>query len=142
MDCKFDTALLHDYLEGTIDDLDRIFVDEHIKVCKKCRKELTMLKLLFWELNEINAAEIELPAELELIREKTIDNIMVDDNSDFGVRKLLELQKKNIENSNMYMNYLPGKKFLEKGIKKSSSFIYSASGKAIKKSIKIIQSRS
>jgi len=70
MDCKFDAALLHDYLEGTIDDLDRIFVEEHIKVCKKCKRELTMLKLLFWELNEINDDEIALPIELELIREK------------------------------------------------------------------------
>ena len=142
MDCKFDTALLHDYLEGTIDDLDRIFVDEHIKVCKKCKKELTMLKLLFWELNEIDTDEIELPAEMESIREKAIDNIMVDDNSNFSVRKILEFQKKSLENSSIYMNFLPGKKFLKKSIKKSSSLIYNASGKAIKKSIKIIQSRS
>ncbi len=142
MDCKFDTALLHDYLEGTIDDLDRIFVDEHIKVCKKCKKELTMLKLLFWELNEIDTDEIELPAEMESIREKAIDNIMVDDNRNFSVRKFLEFQKKSLENSSIYMSFLPGKKFLKKSIKKSSSLIYNASGKAIKKSIKIIQSRS
>jgi len=142
MDCKFDAALLHDYLEGTIDDLDRIFVEEHIKVCKKCKRELTMLKLLFWELNEINDDEIALPIELELIREKTIDNILDGVDEDFGIKKLLELQKKHMENSSIYINFIPGNKLLRKGIKNTSSFIYNASGKAIKKSIKIIQSRS
>lgn len=142
MDCKFDAALLHDYLEGTIDELDRIFVDEHIKVCRKCKKELTMLKLLFWELNEINDDEIDLPAELELIREKTIDNILDGAHEEFGIKKILELQKKNMENSSVYINFIPGKKLLKKGIKNTSSLIFNASGKAIKKSIKIIHSRS
>jgi hypothetical protein len=142
MDCKFDAALLHDYLEGTIDDLEKIFVDEHLKVCRKCKKELTLLKLLFWELEGISDEDIELPVELEYIREKAVDNIMADESEGFGIKKLLNLQKKNLETSNMYINYIPGKDLFEKGIKKSSSILYNASEKALKKSIKIIQSRS
>lgn len=141
MECKFDTALLQDYAEGTIDDLEKIFVDEHLKVCRKCKKELTHLKLLFWELEGINDEEIDIPHELESIRENIVDSILADENEGFGIKKLLSIQKNNLETSNMYINYIPGKDLFQKGVKKSSSILYNASGKAIKKGIKIIQSR-
>ncbi len=51
MNCKLDRVLLQDLLEDIIDPVEKLVVEEHLKICKECRKELTELKLLFWDLN-------------------------------------------------------------------------------------------
>ena len=46
MKCKFDISLLYSYVDGTIEPLEKIFLEEHIKYCERCKKELNTIKLI------------------------------------------------------------------------------------------------
>ena len=46
MKCKFDISLLYSYVDGTIEPLEKIFFEEHIKYCERCKKELNTIKLI------------------------------------------------------------------------------------------------
>ena len=75
MDCKLDKFLLQDLLEGMIDPIEKLFVKEHLKICKECRKELTELKLLFWDLDDKSNYEINIPAELDHIKDSILERV-------------------------------------------------------------------
>ena len=75
MNCDIDIDILQDYLEGTIDPLEKIFLETHISTCKRCRRELSELKLLFWDLSDKSNYEAELPVELDMLRDELIESV-------------------------------------------------------------------
>lgn len=77
MNCSFDQHLLQDYLENTIEPLEKLILIEHLKVCKICRHELTELKLLYWEFN--NLSNVDIPFEAENIKESVLADIHTSD---------------------------------------------------------------
>ena len=72
MACQMDRVLLEDYVDGLLSKLERLLVEEHIRSCACCRKQLTEMKLLFWEIDSIARQEIHLPKELHSIREALV----------------------------------------------------------------------
>lgn len=139
--CKFEPDLIQKYAEGTIDPLEKIFVEEHIKVCRNCRKELTEMKLLFWELQDIDKTEPEIPPEMDELREKAVDRIFEGEPSKYGFKEFLKHQKKVLSDMGSFVNFIPGTSEGKTIAKKAPSVLYRLSGKAFKGSLKIIGTR-
>lgn len=107
MDCKLDKDLLQDLLEGVIEPIEKLFVEEHLKSCQECRKELTELKLLFWDLNDKSNYEIELPAELDQIKDSLLKQT-IGKASESTVTALINIQRNNIRTAGKFLDYVPG----------------------------------
>ncbi len=140
-ECRFDPNIIQKYIEGTIDPLEKIFLDEHIKVCRKCRRELTELKLLFWELENIDENKVEVPFETAEIMESVIDRIMASETSKYGLKDFINNQKKAFEGISAFIDFIPGSREGRNLVKKAPASLYRLSGKAFKGSLKLIQSR-
>ena len=73
MKCKFDVSLLYSYVDGTIETLEKIFLEEHIKYCEKCNKELKTIKLIEENLLSIDN---DIPDRLSILSESIIENCL------------------------------------------------------------------
>lgn len=119
MSCdKIDASLLQDLLEETIDPLEKIFIESHLSNCKKCRRELSELKLMFWELNNKSNYATEIPKELDTMGLDLIDKLLGKGKS--NSRKIIDMQVKNIKLSSEFLKYMPGAKQTPKAFKKVS----------------------
>ena len=119
MSCdKVDASLLQEYLESTIDPLEKIFVENHLKICKECRRELSELKLLFYDLDDKSNYVIEMPAELETMRDDIIDSFLGKRKS--PSKKIIEMQVENIKTTGKFIEFLPGAKQAPKVLKQAS----------------------
>jgi len=71
--CKLDKQLLYSLADNTIEPLERIFVEEHLKYCDECKKELELSEKLEKELNEFEF-EILIPERLSILSQLLADN--------------------------------------------------------------------
>lgn len=141
MECKFDSDMLQEYLEGTIDTVEKIFLEEHLKQCKKCRLDLTRLKLLFYELESLEQGEHEVPVQMDAIRENVLDNLFEAEESKFGLKEFVKQQKENVNLASAFIEYIPGKKAIKSGLKNAGSMFGTASKKGLKYGLRMIQAR-
>ncbi len=120
MSCeKMEQELLQDYLEGTIDPLEKIFVEKHLNICGKCRRELSELKLVFWELDNKNSYEAEYPKELDMMGSGLI-NRALDGKSKSSTARMLDMQVNNMRMTGNFLKYMPGAKQTPEILKKAS----------------------
>jgi len=70
--CRMDENFLQEYIDGSLEPLEKIILEEHLRTCPACAKKLNGLKLIDWDLRQIFREEGELPAELSSLRAKTI----------------------------------------------------------------------
>lgn len=85
--------LIHDYIDGTINDTQRKMVELHILQCETCRKELDSIRTLVEELNSLPNS-IEPPAELfteieSKLAEKELESLEVENRRNGKVEKKL-----------------------------------------------------
>lgn len=73
MSCKLDKQLLYSLADNTIEPLERIFVEEHLKYCDECKKELVLSEKLEKELNEFEF-EMPIPDKLSNLSQLLADN--------------------------------------------------------------------
>ncbi|HWQ73210.1 MAG TPA: zf-HC2 domain-containing protein [Desulfitobacteriaceae bacterium] len=135
MNCKLDRVLLQDLLEDIIDPVEKLVVEEHLKICKECRKELTELKLLFWDLNNKSNYEIALPAEVDQIKDAILERA-AGKVSQSTVKIILNIQRKNVRASGIFLDYVPGVKAGNKLIKNGMKAAPTVIGKVSKRLIK------
>ena len=127
MSCdKVDASLLQEYLESTIDPLEKIFVENHLKICNKFRMELSELKLLLYDLDDKSNYVIEIPAELETMRDDIIDSFLGKRKS--PSKRIIEMQVETIKTTGKFIEFLPGAKQTPKVLKQAS--------KGLKKGVK------
>lgn len=119
MECKLDVTLLQDLLEGMIDPIEKLFVEEHLKSCKKCRKELAELKLLFWDLNDKTNYDINIPVELDQIKDSLLQEFAVKPTKN-TTEIVLDVQRKNARAAGMFLGYVPGVKASNELVRKVS----------------------
>jgi len=120
MSCeKVETSLLQDYLEKTIDPLEKIFIESHLNTCKQCRRELSELKLMFWELDNKGNYETEYPKELDTMGTDLI-NTFLGRKSKSSTRKVVDMQVNTLKISQKFLKYMPGAKQTPKILKKAS----------------------
>ena len=122
MSCNLiDTSLLQDYIEGSLDSLERTFVEAHLTICAHCRKEAAEIKLIMWDLSDKSNYDVEYPQELNSLGLELIDKLAKDNRK--TTTKVWEAQKQNLKNSSAFIKYLPGAKQAPKLLKKASNGI-------------------
>lgn len=133
MSCsKVDSSLLQDLLDHTIDPLEKIFVENHLLTCKDCRRELSELKLMFWELDDKSNYEIEYPAELNTLGSRIIDDFMGEE-SGISTAEIIDMQLNTMKLAGNYVEYIPGAKYTSQMLKKASKGLASEVKKLISK---------
>jgi len=131
--CRMDLSLLQDYIDGTIDPLERVILEEHLGVCQDCRKELNRLKIIDWDLKKYFSDDqaVPVPDELAVLRDASISlflseeresapQVTEEDRGKVGFKDVLSLQVSNLNNSLRYINILTGFNREEKTGRKAS----------------------
>lgn len=116
---KMQQELLQDYLEGIIDPVEKIFVESHLSICKQCRRELSELKLVFWELCNKDNYEVQYPRELDTMGAGMIDKIL-NGKPRSSTRIVIDSQVDNIRMTGNFFKYVPGAKQTPQILKKAS----------------------
>lgn len=141
MECKLDKSLLQDMVEGIIEPGEKILLEEHLKLCKQCRRELTELKLLFWDLNNKDNYEIDIPKELDLLKDVVIKKT-VQKQSLTPAGVLMEQQINTMKSSSKFLEFVPGikqgGKLIKEGAKATPTALTKASKGLVKGAKKLI----
>jgi len=146
MSCKLDTELIQDFLEGTLDPLEKIIVEEHLKACETCQREFEEMKLIFRELDELGLSDMDIPPEIACIQASVINQYMsASGNVSFGLKEFLSIQKQVFEKAGLFLRFIPGfkpgLKYIQKNIKKTPSLLYKAIGGAVTSGRKLMLMR-
>ena len=85
-------------------------MEEHLKLCPQCRRELNRLKLIDWDLRKIYDETVPVPAQLSYCRESALQVCFEGETAgeDFTLADLLNLQASNFANSFRFIEFMPG----------------------------------
>jgi len=111
--------MLQLYIDSELNSLEKLLLEEHLKDCASCRKELNRLKILDWDFNSI-AEKIDIPA-LSGLRKTTLDQHIKESQegkSAFGLKNVYELQYNTLKNSVNFIQHIPGNKLMVSSGKK------------------------
>lgn len=130
MSCNLDNDYLQKYIDGELDFVQNLIIEEHIKTCKECQKEVVYIEFLKSSLSEMSNA---LPNnEISEIVKKLV-KIIPQDNSKYKKKSLIDILNlyKDINHASlMYTDYIPGVKNIDKvfksTLKNTSSIITKA----------------
>ncbi len=108
--CDLNKELLHEYMDGELNVLEAKLLEEHLKICPECRRELNQLKILDWDFRFHNYADIP-HQKLADLRINTFDHCFAELLSSQDNASLVDVYK--IQTSSMklavnYMQFLPG----------------------------------
>lgn len=130
--CRMDLDLLQYYIDRTIDPLEKIILEEHLRMCPDCRKELNRLKLIDWDLKSYfsQKEDVPVPEELAVLREASIRRFLKEEREGtfgksenargrLGFKEVLSLQVSNFNHSLMFINILVGLNREDKSLSKS-----------------------
>jgi len=120
--CNLDKDLLQKYIDKDIEPLEKILVDNHLATCSQCRKDLNQLKVMEWDLNNIDLPKV--PKDLVIVRHAALDKYFeaIDTReTSSGTKNIMNLQYKNLKHIVSFVNYLPGKKTIEASFKKTAT---------------------
>jgi anti-sigma factor RsiW len=73
--CKMETWLLEDYAEGLLGVAETTLLEAHLAVCEDCRRELSHIKLLFWELESMRREPIPVPEALDGLENAILESM-------------------------------------------------------------------
>lgn len=108
--CELNKDLLHEYVDRELTALEAQLLEEHLKTCPECRRELNQLKILDWDFRFQD--HIDIPyQQLADLREITFDHCFEDLAAAQDNNSLMDVYK--IQTSSMklavnYMQFLPG----------------------------------
>jgi hypothetical protein len=145
MDCKIDIYLLYEYIDKTIDPLEKLFLEEHLKRCGSCRKDLTQMKLLLWEMDEIGEAEIPIPSDIHTARQAALAKIFEEAESKPTIKDIVSAPLEGLKFGGEILNFIPavksGSLFIKTGTRFSAKLASKASSRLLKGKIKIFKTR-
>jgi hypothetical protein len=133
MSCKLDKQLIYSLADNTIEPLERIFVEEHLKYCDECKKELQQIKELDSGLSELEF-EISIPEKLSVLSQLLVENCIDQmENEDINLRRQnyeeeMKLLKRTIIDAYKAPFNNPYNKFFEDKLTKAAGVI----GKPVK----------
>jgi anti-sigma-K factor RskA len=79
--CGIDEYVLEEYVDNTLSRPEKLLIEAHIKNCADCRKYVTRLKLLIWDLEQAGSEQIEIPERIKYLNSNIWDKISSADNS-------------------------------------------------------------
>lgn len=135
MTCNMDEYYLYAYDDGTIDPLEKIFVEEHLKHCSKCRKQLEIIKSIE---NGLSMIQLPVPDRLSEISQMVAENCIESvENKDSRVkRQNYRENMKSIGNIIIRSQFLKNNNPYNKAINKCVKAAVSAAEKPAKKYIR------
>lgn len=113
--CDFKQELLHEYIDGELNALETMLLEEHLKECPACRRELNQLKILDWNMR---FADRIIPPNnrLENLRKSTIDYCFTEFLPGENGNKISDAYKAQanaIKLAVSYLEFLPGTTVIE-----------------------------
>lgn len=109
--CQTDKNLLQDYIDGEMEDLAKVLLEEHLRSCGECRRELNRLKIMDWDLKHYFAGEkITVPRELVSLRRDVTRMCLAQDQKgeDFTWKDIYSLQVSTLNNTLKFIHFIPG----------------------------------
>ena len=136
MSCRFDKELLEMYVDGEIGPLERIFVEEHAKVCSDCASDIHELCLIAHALPLLAVGEDQLPPELAALTSGTLNQLSPPTST-------LAILRGTMNNAARFASLIPGiaatSSFAWKGIKRAPRLIWGISTHVLRGGVKLAQ---
>ncbi len=113
--CDINKELLHEYMDREMNALEAQILEEHLKTCPECRRELNQLKILDWDYRFCD--HIDIPyQQLADLRQNTFDRCFSELESSQENSSLADVYR--VQTSSMklavnYMQFLPGAGFIK-----------------------------
>ena len=126
--------LLHQYIDGALEPLEKIILSEHLAGCQSCRRELNQLKLLDWDMK--HEPVIEPPAELAAYRMAALQTHLAAEKafeSSTATMDLWSLQKQTVQYTFAFININPVNRSVNRAVKKTFSALGRAAGAGLKR---------
>lgn len=123
MTCNFDDMLIYEYIDKRLDTEEKLLVDRHLNACSECRKKIAEIKLLYYELDNLQA--VELPNEAIAVREAVVMSAF--ENQKISPTEKLKQTKKKLEQTPIVGALMPSKEkmsTLAKSLYKSTKKVY------------------
>lgn len=143
MNCKLDKNLLYAYADRTIEPLEKIFVEEHLKYCKSCKRDLEVINLIDENLNSIGE-DIIFPERLSIISQLVVENCLEQiskENLKERIESFYNSYKeinKTIKSSQNLYKLNPFNKFIHENVSKSINYMKKPVKKYVKKKVEKI----
>lgn len=138
MSCGFDREIIHKYVDNTIDPLEFIFLKEHMNYCGECRRELDTIMTLENELEKFFDDDTEVK-DLDLLIANLVDDCMDElsrkEKVKYAFKRSLKIGNRIRHDTMRFIDYIPGKKYIGKGVKKSASITGNLMVSLIRKSV-------
>lgn len=126
--------LLQQYIDGDLEPLETIVIEEHLSACQSCRRMLNQLKLMDWDLK--HQPVVEPPPELEAHRQAAVkihlSNVKAAESRE-PVKETWRLQKQILKHTFAFVSYNPVNQRVAGSAKKTFLVITRAAGKSLKK---------
>lgn len=140
MNCRLDKNLLYAYADKTIDPLEKIFVEEHLKYCDSCKRDLEVIYLIEENLNIIEE-DLIFPERLSIISQLVVENCLeqiAQEDFKSKVENLYSSCKeinKTIKDSQNLYKLNPFNKFIYESVNKSINYMKKPVKKYVKKKV-------
>lgn len=137
MICNMDEYLLYAYEDGTIDPLEKIFVEEHLKHCSKCRTQLEIIKNVEKKLQMVQS-DFPVPDRLSIISQMVAENCIesIEDKDPIVRLRNYREEMKSIGNVIMRSQFLKNKNPYNKAVNKRALRVLAAAETSARKYIK------
>lgn len=126
--------LLQQYIDGELEILETIILEEHLASCHSCRKILNQFKLMDWDLK--HQPVVEPPPELIACRKAAIKTHLADykaaDQKE-PVKGTWNLQKHIVQHTFSFISYNPVNRTVARSVKKTASTLTRAAGSGLRR---------
>lgn len=138
MTCRISEETLYEYLDGELEALNILVLEEHLRTCENCQTKMEQIRALTDELDSWARTDFELPEELHLIGRRVY---MESTGKSFTLDDFLKSQVAAWNGPRMFLNNLPGRKAAGKTVNALSRSLAKTSGSLIKRSYKLATAR-
>lgn len=140
--CNMNKELLYSYADNTIEPLEKIFVEEHLKNCSECTVELEEIKNADLKLSEFDFEDIEFPDKLSALSQLIVENCINEEEKQDAELKYnnykqgLKLIKKSVSARYTIRHRNPYDQMIKKNIDKAASVVKNAAQKYCRSKLK------
>jgi len=125
--CNLNKELLHEYIDGELNQVEALLLEEHLKTCPECSRELNQLKILDW--NFRFSDNIKIPQdELSDLRMNTLNRCFAEIETtsvdkENSLSDVYKIQTASLKYAVNYMNFLPGADLIKSVSKSTRTYL-------------------
>ena len=127
--------LLEQYIDGELEPVEALILNEHLAGCRSCRQMLNQLKLIDWDLK--HQPVVEVPPDLEVYRVAAVKahlaTLKTARKSD-PLKDTWRLQKQILQHTFGFVSYIPINRTISSSAKKGVAILAGAAGRRLRKS--------